>query len=123
MYHQFKDQADFLTIYIREAHPQDEWQVDSNLNDGLYYFQPRTLRDRVAIANDFAQRFQYPIPLAVDTMADTANELYAAWPERLYIIEPTGKIAYKGGQGPGDYRPEEVRAWLERKFPEALARR
>lgn len=121
MYEQFKDDADFLTVYIREAHPEDEWQMDSNITDDVCYMQPRTLADRITIANDFAQRFGYPIPLAVDTMANTANQLYAGWPERLYLIGTDGRIAYKGGMGPFNYKPEEVRAWLEQRFPEATA--
>lgn len=121
MYEQFKEHADFLTIYIREAHPEDEWQMDSNITDDVCYMQPRTLADRLSIANDFAQRFHYPIPLAVDTMANTANQLYAGWPERLYLIGTDGRILYKGGMGPFNYKPEEVRAWLEQRFPEAAA--
>jgi hypothetical protein len=120
-FEQFKQDADFLTVYIREAHPQDEWQMESNVIEGTCYLQPRTLEGRVAIANDFVNRFQYPVPLAVDTIADTAKTFYAAWPERLYIIEG-GKVAFKGGIGPVYYRPEEVRAWLEKRFPEARSR-
>lgn len=113
MYEEFKDQADFLTVYIREAHPDDEWQMDVNIKDDVCYTQPKTFEQRLAIANDFAKRFNFPLPLAVDTMADEANKSYAAWPERLYIISPDGTVAYKGGIGPFKYKPEEVRAWLE----------
>lgn len=121
MYDQFKDQADFLTVYIREAHPDDEWQMDVNLKDEVCYLQPKTLAQRVAIANDFSQRFNYPLPLVVDTMADAANKAYAAWPERLYILGPDGTVIYKGGIGPFHYKPEEVRAWLEARFSPAAA--
>jgi len=124
MYDQFKDQADFLTVYIREAHPDDEWQMDVNLKDEVCYLQPKTLAQRVAIANDFTQRFHYPLPLVVDTMADAANKTYAAWPERLYILGPDGTVVYKGGIGPFHYKPEEVRAWLEARFsPPAAAQK
>ncbi|MGH9778312.1 MAG: deiodinase-like protein [Candidatus Acidiferrales bacterium] len=34
-----------------------------------------------------------------------------------------GKVVYKGGLGPFDYKPEEVRAWLEAKFPAPVATR
>lgn len=119
MYEEFKDQADFLTIYIREAHPDDEWQMDVNIKDDVCYTQPKTFEQRLAIANDFAKRFNFPLPLAVDTMADEANKVYAAWPERLYIISPDGTVAYKGGIGPFNYKPEEVRAWLEARQPKA----
>lgn len=49
-------------------------------------------------------------------MNNSAERAYAAWPERLYIIAADGRIAYKGGLGPRDYRPEEVRAWLAARF-------
>ncbi len=117
MYTQFRDHADFLTIYIREAHPQNEWQMDVNVKDDVCYAQPRSLQDRIAIANDFVKRFHYPVPLGVDTMADTANKLYGGWPERLYILAPDGTIVYKGGMGPFNYRPEEVLGWLRNRFP------
>ena len=93
-----------------------------NVPDNVCYLQPRTLDQRVAIANDFAKRFQYPIPIGVDNMTDTANRLYGGWPERLYVIDEAGRIVYKGGLGPFNYRPQEVRAWLERRFPEATGK-
>ncbi len=121
MYERFHDRADFLTIYIKEAHPDDEWQMQPNLDQGVCYLQPKTLAQRVAIANDFARRFHYPLPLGVDPMDDTANRAYAAWPERLYVLDPDGRIVYKGGNGPFHYKPAEVRAWLEAKFPEGAS--
>ena len=33
-------------------------------------------------------------------------------PERLYVIDEQGKIAYKGKVGPFGYEPDEVEAWL-----------
>lgn len=123
IYEQFSGQADFLTIYIKEAHPDDEWQMDVNLKEDVCYVQPTSLAGRVRIANDFCQRFDYPLPVGVDTMDNRAMELYSAWPERLYIIDSEGRIAYKDGTGPFDYKPEEVRAWLAARFPAPVARR
>ncbi len=51
-------------------------------------------------------------------MDDRAKNLYAAWPERLYILDENGKVAHKGGMGPFNCHPEEVRAWLEKRFPQ-----
>ena len=116
MYQHFKDHAEFLTVYIREAHPDDGWQVKANLDQGVCYRQPKTLDQRVAIAKDFCTRFDYPLPVAVDDMDNAAEQAYAGWPERIYVIDATGKIAYKGGMGPKDYRPAEARAWLEARF-------
>lgn len=106
----------FSTVYIREAHPLDEWQMSSNEKEGVCYRQPRTLAERVAIANDFVKRFGWDLPIAVDGMDDRANEAYAGWPERLYVIDETGHIVYKGKPGPFGYHPEEVEDWLAKRF-------
>ncbi len=113
MRQRFGDRAAFLTVYIKEAHPEDEWQMTVNEDEGLCYGQPKTLDQRVAIAKDFVQRFEYQMPLVVDTIDNPAEESYAAWPERLYVLDESGQIAYKGGVGPFGFEPDELEAWLE----------
>ncbi len=93
--------------------------MKENEKEDVCYPQPHSLEARVAIANDFVRRFQYSVPLGVDSMADRAMKLYAAWPERIYIIGEDGRIAYKGGIGPFGYHPEEMQAWLKKRFPQA----
>ena len=116
LYNDYKDHADFLQVYVREAHPTDEWQMKSNVKEDVCYPQPKTLEQRVAVANDFIKRFQFPLPFGVDEMNNAANDVYAAWPERIYIVDENGRLAYCGGMGPFHYKPEEARAWLEERF-------
>ena len=123
MYERYQDRASFLTVYIKEAHPEDEWQMTANEKENVCYPQPRTLAQRVAIANDFARRFDYRVPLVVDGMDNRANALYAGWPERIYVIDERGAIVYKGKPGPFGYHPEEVEAWLASRFPAQNASR
>jgi hypothetical protein len=118
MHRRYKDRVRVLTVYIKEAHPTDEWRLDSNDDAQICYLQPQSTPGRIDIANDFVQRFEYDIPLLVDSIHNLANEAYAAWPERLYIIDEQRRIAYKGGMGPFDFHPEEVEAWLARQFPD-----
>lgn len=106
----------FVTVYIKEAHPLDEWQMDSNEKDDVCYPQPKTTADRVKIANDFVRRFGYELPLLVDPIDNLANAAYAGWPERLYVVDANGVIVYKGKPGPFGYHPEEVAAWLKERF-------
>ena len=121
MSQRYADRARFLTIYIKEAHPEDEWQMTSNEKESVCYPQPKTLAQRVAIANDFVRRFHYAVPLAVDPIANPANAVYAGWPERFYIVDEHGAIVYKGKPGPFGYHPEEVEAWLANRFPTQAA--
>ena len=116
IYNDYKDHADFLTVYVREAHPTDEWQMKSNVKDDVCYAQPKTLEQRVAIAKDFTARYKFPLPFGIDDMSNAADSAYAAWPERLYIIDETGHIVYRGGLGPFHYKPAEVRQWLAAKY-------
>ena len=109
-------------MYIKEAHPTDEWQMDVNEKHNVCYPQPRSTKARVEIANDFVKRFEYGIPLLVDPIENPANEAYAGWPERLYVIDEKGVIVYKGGTGPFNFHPEEVEAWLAKRFPEVGAK-
>jgi hypothetical protein len=89
--------------------------MPANEKEDVCYLQPRTTEQRVAIAGDFVKRFKYDIPLLVDPLENPADQLYAGWPERFYIVE-NGIIRYKGGTGPFNYHPEEVEAWLSKRF-------
>ena len=117
MYERYGDRVNFLTVYIKEAHPEDEWQMESNEKESVCYPQPKTLSQRVTIAKDFVGRFHYRVPLVVDGMDNQANTLYAGWPERFYIVDERGVILYKGKPGPFGYHPEEIEAWLAQRYP------
>jgi hypothetical protein len=50
----------------------------------------------------------------VDTIDDAVNKAYAAWPDRLYVVDIGGKIAVAGGQGPAGFAPalRAAKTWL-----------
>src|SRR5262249_44614926 len=114
---QYADRADFLTVYIKEAHAQDEWRMDQNDKENICYPQPKTTDARRAIPADFVERFHYATPLLVDPIRNGGLTKYAAWPERLYVIAADGTLAYVGKPGPFDYHPEELDAWLQAHAP------
>ncbi len=104
--------AEFLFVYIKEAHPDDEWQMDSNLETGVVFKQPQTFDERVQLAETFVDKMGVETPTLVDDISNTANACYAAWPERIYVVDTNGKIAYKGGMGPFYFDPEELDGFL-----------
>ena len=57
-----------------------------------------------------------PMPALVDDMQDTANTLYEAWPDRLYLIGRDGRISYRGGPGPMGLLPDELAAAIEKEL-------
>jgi hypothetical protein len=45
-------------------------------------------------------------------MDNGASAAFAAWPERLVLIDPAGRIAYPGSPGPWGFSPEEAQEYL-----------
>ncbi len=104
----YKDQANFFGIYVREAHPDDGWMMQSNTNVGVKLNQPKTIEERTAVAKTCATQLKYSMPLLVDTMDDRVGNLYSGMPARAYVIDIDGKVTYQGGRGPFGFRPAEM---------------
>jgi len=106
-----------LTVYISEAHPDDEWQMESNRKDAFVFVQPRTFEERRKLAMILPDRLKYRIPIAVDTIDGRAEKAFAAWPERIYVIAAGGRVVYKAEPGPFGFKPEEAEPSLKRLAP------
>lgn len=104
----------FLAVYVREAHPSDEWQMQANESEGVLFKQPTTLPQRCDVASRCCETLSITMPMVVDSMDNAVDEMYAGWPERLYVIGADGRIAYAGGRGPMGFKPQDVQRWLER---------
>ena len=57
---EFAEVAEFVYIYIKEAHPEDEWQMESNAEDEVVYTQPTTMGERLEVANAFVADVSTP---------------------------------------------------------------
>ncbi len=101
-------------IYIREAHPTDGRQVPQNERDKVLVKDPTTEAERQKVAKDFADQFKVKLPILIDSMDDTMEKNYSGWPDRLYVIDAAGKIAYKGGPGPRGFKPAEIPSVLDK---------
>lgn len=103
-----KENAEFLFIYVREAHPTNGWVMKSNEKVGVAVAQPTTFEERSAVAEQCAAKLKPSIPLLVDDIDDTVGNAYSGMPARLYVIDTQGKVAYKSGRGPFGFKPEEM---------------
>lgn len=103
-----KGRANFLGIYVREAHPTDGWRMESNDRADIAYPQPPDFATRTAVAQRCAGMLKVPFPLLVDTMDDHAGHAYSAMPARFYVIDRSGVVTYKSARGPFGFRPQEM---------------
>ncbi len=108
MHARYKSRATFLTVYVREAHPTDGWRSPSNDEAGVAVAQPRTAEERTRVAYDCRATLKMTMPLLIDTMDDRVGHAYSGMPDRLYILDRHGKVAYQGGRGPFGFKPAEM---------------
>ena len=108
LYRMYKDRAEFLMVYVREAHPTDGWHMESNDRASVTIAQPRTYDERVKVAQACGERLSFGFPMLVDTIDDTVGARYSGMPSRLYLFDREGKIAYKSGRGPFGFKPNEL---------------
>jgi Iodothyronine deiodinase/EF hand len=108
VYERWKDEANFLMVYVREAHPTDGWHMSSNARVGVAVKQPTTLGEREQVAGQFCQRLKPAIPVVVDEINDPVGHAYSGMPARLYVVDTRGKVAYKSGRGPFGFRVGEM---------------
>lgn len=114
LYQTYKDRVNFLVVYIREAHPDSIIAVPGA--DGRKQLQV------VAQTSSVAERLEnlkkmlavtgMTMPAVIDDFDNSVKRAYAAWPDRLYVLDAEGKVAYKGRPGPFGFRTPELEAWL-----------
>ena len=108
LYEKYKDRANFLMVYVREAHPSDGWKMESNTKVGVEVVQPKTMEERTGVANQFCSRLHPNIPVVVDELSDPVGHAYSGMPARLYVIDRHGLVTFKSGRGPFGFNPPEL---------------
>eukprot|EP00794_Sanderia_malayensis_P019015 gene19015-20927_t len=104
---EFSDIADFVVVYVEEAHPVDEWCFK---NAQFSMKQQSRLEERVEAARYIATKYQH-IPVYADLMNNNVSKAFGALPERLYILL-NNQVVYAGGIGPFAYDLEEMQHCL-----------
>jgi hypothetical protein len=82
MRRKYSSVAHFVAIYIKEAHAADQWPI----GNFTCVNQHKTQEERLNAARDFVAKYQFELPVLVDCIDDRFNTLYAAWPERFFVI-------------------------------------
>lgn len=99
--------ADFICVYIEEAHAVDIWPLGREVSIVASH---KCLQDRLAAARRL-KAFGLEMPTYVDSMENAFMNIYAAWPERYYIFHKN-LMAYIAQPKRAAYCPAEIRLWL-----------
>ena len=113
MYRYYRERVAFVLVYIREAHPDDGWQMQGNIRDRVVFNAPTNLDERTHVATSCREGLDLSMPMVLDGMDNAVEQAYAGWPDRLYLMDIDGTVAYKGGPGPGGFNPMELSAAID----------
>jgi len=87
--------------------------VTMNRDQEILVNDPTTNDERVEVAATCALRLNIRMPVVVDDLDDQIASAYGALPDRLYLIDRGGKIAFQGDEGPWGFDPKALDAACE----------
>jgi Iodothyronine deiodinase len=101
-----------LAVYIVEAHPSDVWQMQSNIKDNVVFASPKDEDERALVAGSCVRKLGIKFPAVLDEFDNTTEKSYTAWPDRIYLIDAQGRVAYKSKPGPFGFKPDDLKTAL-----------
>jgi hypothetical protein len=104
-------------VYITEAHPSDVWQMQSNVKENVVFASPKSEEERALVAGTCVRKLGIKIPAVLDEFGNSTDQAYTGWPDRLYLIDAEGRVAYKSKPGPFGFKPEDLKNALARVSP------
>jgi Iodothyronine deiodinase len=119
LHHEYEDRAAFYIVYIQEAHPIDGWQMKVNEEEDVLVSSTHTVGERSEIAGTCVRDLGIEFPALIDETDDKVERAYTGWPDRLYVIDRDGRVAYKSGPGPFGFKPAEVEVALKQLLPDS----
>lgn len=122
IYEEFKDRVQFYCVYIQEAHATDGRQSAQNLVDEVLYEQPKSIEEREEVAQVCVLRLDLKMPMLLDNMSNEVDRLYAALPDRLYLLAENGVVVFRTPVGSPGFDVEAWRAAIQRHIGVRIAR-
>jgi hypothetical protein len=89
--------------------------MGSNIREQVVFRNPRTDGERTEVAQSCIRNLGIRFPALIDGIDNTVERLYTGWPDRLYLIDREGRVAYKSGPGPFGFDPVPLDESLARQ--------
>lgn len=80
----------------------------------MIFTDPKTAEERQEVAEVCVRKLDIHFPALVDNMQNTTELAYTAWPDRLYLVDAEGRIAWKSDPGPAGFRPSDLEAAIKK---------
>jgi type I thyroxine 5'-deiodinase len=87
--------------------------MESNIRDKVVFASPKDEEERGTLAGACVRKLGIKIPAVLDQFGNATEQAYTAWPDRLYLIDRNGRVAYKSRPGPFGFRSDELRSAID----------
>ena len=91
--------------------------MSSNVRDNVIFRNPRTDAERGQVAESCVRTLGIQFPALIDGIDNAIETQYTGWPDRMFLIDRAGKVAYKSEPGPFGFHPADLEAALRRMNP------
>ncbi len=91
--------------------------MQSNIKDSVVFASPKNEEERANLAGMCVRKLGIKFPAVLDEFGNSTEATYTAWPDRLYLIDQQGKIAYKSKPGPFGFKPDDLSKALAKVVP------
>jgi type I thyroxine 5'-deiodinase len=88
--------------------------MQSNIKDKVVFASPKDEEERALVAGACVRRLGIEIPAVLDEFGNSTEAAYTGWPDRLYLVDRQGRVAYKSKPGPFGFKSDELRAAVEK---------
>jgi iodothyronine deiodinase-like protein len=88
--------------------------MQSNIKDQVVLASPKDEEERALVAGACVRKLGIKIPAVLDEFGNSTEQAYTGWPDRLYLVDANGRVAYKAKPGPFGFKSDELRAAIGR---------
>jgi hypothetical protein len=88
------------------------WQLPVNERQKVVFASPKNMEERGSVAESCVRTLNIHIPALLDNFENSTERAYTGWPDRLYVIDRNGKVAYKSAPGPFGFDPAQMKTAL-----------
>jgi peroxiredoxin len=103
LYDEYGGEVEFLFVYVREAHPGEELGPH------------KEMRDKVSAAEQLRDEEEVEMPIIVDDLNGRIHRKYGKAPNPTYLIDRSGRIAFRMLNTNANVLEEAIEELLERQ--------
>jgi Iodothyronine deiodinase len=88
--------------------------MPSNIKQSVIFNLPQSYEQRNAVADSCVTKLNIRIPALIDNFANTTESAYTGWPDRIYVIDRDGRVAFKTTPGPFGFETSGMEQTLKK---------